>query len=131
MAKLVDALDLGSSAVRRGGSIPFTRTKALFLEGFCFLLEGPTYFLCCKFALVLATLAQLVEHRIRNARVVGSSPMSGSYKDEGMLSVVLLKSYVALNGKRDIKDKAEKLFNRIKKTVQQGKITKSDKLLTS
>lgn len=27
MAKLVDALDLGSSAVRRGGSIPFIRTK--------------------------------------------------------------------------------------------------------
>lgn len=25
-----------------------------------------------------AALAQLVEHRIRNARVVGSSPMSGS-----------------------------------------------------
>ena len=27
VAKLVDALDLGSSAVRRGGSIPFIRTK--------------------------------------------------------------------------------------------------------
>ena len=26
MAELVDALDLGSSAVRRGGSTPFTRT---------------------------------------------------------------------------------------------------------
>ena len=27
VAELVDALDLGSSAVRRGGSSPFTRTK--------------------------------------------------------------------------------------------------------
>ena len=27
VAKLVDALDLGSSAVRRGGSIPFIRTN--------------------------------------------------------------------------------------------------------
>lgn len=50
-----------------------------------------------------------------------------AHSQEGMLSVVLLKAYVALNGKRDIKDKAEKLFNRIKKTVQQGKITKDDK----
>ena len=29
MAELVDALDLGSSAARRGGSTPFTRTKNL------------------------------------------------------------------------------------------------------
>tara|TARA_A100001037_G_scaffold264191_1_gene254876 strand:+ start:175 stop:312 length:138 start_codon:yes stop_codon:yes gene_type:complete len=27
MAELVDALDLGSSAARRGGSTPFTRTN--------------------------------------------------------------------------------------------------------
>ena len=50
-----------------------------------------------------------------------------SHSQEGMLSVALLKAYVALNGKRDIKDKAERLFNRIKKAVEQGKITKSDK----
>ena len=30
MAELVDALDLGSSAERREGSIPFSRTKVLF-----------------------------------------------------------------------------------------------------
>ena len=35
------------------------------------------------FAPHFATLAQLVEHRIRNARVVGSSPMSGSRGDNG------------------------------------------------
>ena len=28
VAELVDALDLGSSAVRRGGSTPFIRTKS-------------------------------------------------------------------------------------------------------
>ncbi len=50
-----------------------------------------------------------------------------AHSQEGMLSVALLKAYVALNGKRDIKDKAERLFNRIKKAVEQGKITKSDK----
>ena len=32
MAKLVDALDLGSSAARRGGSIPFRRTKKRLSE---------------------------------------------------------------------------------------------------
>ena len=35
------------------------------------------------FATHFATLAQLVEHRIRNARVVGSSPMSGSRGNNG------------------------------------------------
>lgn len=50
-----------------------------------------------------------------------------AHSQEGMLSVALLKAYVALNGKRDIKDKAERLINRIKKAVEQGKITKSDK----
>lgn len=50
-----------------------------------------------------------------------------AHSQEGMLSVTLLKAYVALNGKRDVKDKAERLFNRIKKAVDQGKITKTDK----
>ena len=50
-----------------------------------------------------------------------------AHSQEGMLSVVLLKAYIALNGKRDVKDKAERLFKRIKKSVDQGKITKSDK----
>jgi hypothetical protein len=50
-----------------------------------------------------------------------------AHSQEGMLSVALLKAYVALNGKRDVKDKAERLFNRIKKAVDQGKITKVDK----
>ena len=50
-----------------------------------------------------------------------------AHSQEGMLSVVLLKAYISLNGKKDIKDKAERLFKRIKKSVDQGKITKSDK----
>lgn len=50
-----------------------------------------------------------------------------AYSQEGMFSVALLKSYIALNGKRDVKDRSQRLFNRIKKAVEQGKITKSDK----
>jgi hypothetical protein len=53
-----------------------------------------------------------------------------AHSQAGMLSISLLKAYVSLNGKRDIKDKAERLFNRIKKAVEQGKITKSDKYAT-
>ncbi len=32
MAELADALDLGSSAARRGGSTPFTRTNSFHLK---------------------------------------------------------------------------------------------------
>jgi hypothetical protein len=46
---------------------------------------------------------------------------------EGMLSIALLKTFVALNGKAGVKEKAEKLFARIKKSVDQGKITRQDK----
>ena len=53
-----------------------------------------------------------------------------AHSQAGMLSIALLKAYVSLNGKRDIKDKAERLFNRIKKAVEQGKITKFDKYAT-
>jgi hypothetical protein len=53
-----------------------------------------------------------------------------AHSQTGMLSISLLKAYVSLNGKRDVKDKAERLFNRIKKAVEQGKITKSDKYAT-
>ena len=50
-----------------------------------------------------------------------------AHSQEGLLSVSLLKAYIALNGKKDVKDKAERLFRRIKKSVDQGKITKTDK----
>ncbi len=53
-----------------------------------------------------------------------------AHSQAGMLSIALLKAYVSLNGKRDVKDKAVRLFNRIKKAVEQGKITKSDKYAT-
>lgn len=39
MAELVDALDLGSSAARRGGSTPFTRTKLNKLYACFFVLS--------------------------------------------------------------------------------------------
>jgi hypothetical protein len=47
-----------------------------------------------------------------------------------MLFISLLKAYLSLNGKRDNKDKAERLFNRIKKAVEQGEVTKADKYAT-
>ena len=34
VVELVDTLDLGSSAARRGGSTPFTRTESSHNEGF-------------------------------------------------------------------------------------------------
>ena len=52
VAELADALDLGSSAARRGVQVP-----------------SPAY---------LAGLAQLVEHLICNQRVEGSSPLAGT-----------------------------------------------------
>ena len=46
---------------------------------------------------------------------------------EGMLSITLLKAYVSLNGKKDIRDRAERLLTRMRKAVTSGKVTKSDK----
>lgn len=46
---------------------------------------------------------------------------------ENMLSITLLKAYVSLNGKKGMKEKAEKLIERMTKAVQKGKIHKSDK----
>lgn len=54
MVKLADTLDLGSSALGRGGSSPFIRIS------------------------FIADLAQLVEHLICNQRVEGSSPLAGT-----------------------------------------------------
>jgi len=50
-----------------------------------------------------------------------------AHSQEGMLSIALLKAFIALNGKKEVKDKANKLYLRIKKSVEQGKITKADK----
>lgn len=46
---------------------------------------------------------------------------------EGMLSITLLKAYVSLNGKKDVRDRAERLLTRMQKAVTSGKVTKSDK----
>lgn len=46
---------------------------------------------------------------------------------EPMLSVSYLKQYIALNGKEGIKDKAKALAGRIRKAVDTGKISKSDR----
>ncbi len=50
VAELADALDLGSSASRRGGSSPSTRT-------------------------ILCGSGSVVEHRLAKARVAGSNPV--------------------------------------------------------
>lgn len=41
--------------------------------------------------------------------------------------ISLLKAYVGLNGKVGIKEKAERLLARMKKAVNGGKISRSDK----
>lgn len=46
---------------------------------------------------------------------------------ENMLSNTLLKAYVSLNGKKGIKERAEKLIERMTTAVQKGKIQKSNK----
>lgn len=46
---------------------------------------------------------------------------------ENMLSISLLKAYVSLNGKKGIKDKAEKIIERMTSAVKKGKIQKNDK----
>jgi hypothetical protein len=46
---------------------------------------------------------------------------------EKMLSITLLKAYVSLNGKKGMKERAEKLIERMTKAVQKGKIHKNDK----
>ena len=46
---------------------------------------------------------------------------------ENMLSITLLKAYVSLNGKKGMKERAEKLIERMTKAVQKSKIHKNDK----
>ena len=52
VAELADALDLGSSAARRGGSTPFTRT---------------IHFICGS--------SSVVEHHLAKVGVAGSNPV--------------------------------------------------------
>ena len=46
---------------------------------------------------------------------------------ENMMSIALLKAYVGLNGKKGIKEKAQRLYDRIKKAVTSGRISRGDK----
>jgi ElaB/YqjD/DUF883 family membrane-anchored ribosome-binding protein len=50
-----------------------------------------------------------------------------AYSQSNMTSVLLLKAYIALNGKKQVKEKAERLISRMRKLVQSGKITKEDR----
>jgi ElaB/YqjD/DUF883 family membrane-anchored ribosome-binding protein len=50
-----------------------------------------------------------------------------AFSQSNMTSVLLLKAYIALNGKKQVKEKAERLISRMRKLVQSGKITKEDR----
>jgi len=67
---------------------------------------------------------QMVEVKIDSKNLKRYLEIANS--QEGMLSITILKAYVALNGKKDIKDRAQKLYERMKKAVQSGRITKAD-----
>ena len=67
MAELADALDLGSSAARRGGSTPFTRT---------------IYFQ--KMLLLLCGSSSVVEHHLAKVGVAGSNPVFRSKNNAGV-----------------------------------------------
>lgn len=47
--------------------------------------------------------------------------------EEVFESTKLIKSFISLNGKKGVKDKAQKLYDRMKKAVKSGKIHSSDK----
>lgn len=68
---------------------------------------------------------QMIEVKIDNKNLKRYLEIANS--QEGMLSITLLKAYVSLNGKKDIRDRAERLLNRMRKAVTSGKISKSDK----
>ena len=68
---------------------------------------------------------QMIEVKIDSKNLKRYLEIANS--QEGMLSITLLKAYVSLNGKKDIRDRAEKLLNRMRKAVTSGKISKSDK----
>lgn len=50
-----------------------------------------------------------------------------AYSQSNMASVLLLKAYISLNGKKQIKEKAERLIKRMRKAVETGKVSKGDK----
>jgi hypothetical protein len=68
---------------------------------------------------------QMIEVKIDSKNLKRYLEIANS--QEGMLSITLLKAYVSLNGKKDIRDRSERLLNRMRKAVTSGKISKSDK----
>lgn len=47
--------------------------------------------------------------------------------EEVFESTKFIKSFISLNGKKGVKDKAQKLYNRMKKAVKSGKLQPTDK----
>ncbi len=70
-------------------------------------------------------MGDMVEVKIDSKNLKNYLTIASS--QQKMLAINLLKAYVSLNGKSDIKEKAQKLFDRMKKAVADGKIRKIDK----
>ena len=70
-------------------------------------------------------MGEMAEIKIDSKNLKRYLEIAGS--QENMLSITLLKAYVSLNGKKGIKDRAEKLVERMNKAVQKGQIQKNDK----
>ena len=66
MAELADALDLGSSASRRGGSTPFTRTILNYKNEY-----------------IISGSSSVVEHHLAKVGVAGSNPVFRSSLSRG------------------------------------------------
>ena len=64
MAELADALDLGSSAARRGGSTPFTRT--IYYKNLIIARLNNT---------CICGSSSVVEHHLAKVGVAGSNPV--------------------------------------------------------
>lgn len=85
MAKLVDALDLGSSAARRGGSNPSTRTRTPFGES---SFHGENYDPSLLEDELLAQIdtSGLLQHQKEAVRVVLTTTPSLSFGLDGALA---------------------------------------------
>ncbi len=70
-------------------------------------------------------MGEMAEIKIDPKNLKRYLEISGS--QESMLSITLLKAYVSLNGKKGMKEKAERLITRMSKAVQSGKIHRNDK----
>ena len=70
-------------------------------------------------------MGEMIEVKIDAKNLKHYLEIAGS--QHSMASINLLKAYVSLNGKKDVKDKAEKLIKRIKNAAGSKRVRKDDK----